>query len=356
MRIFVTGAVGFIGFHLCRRLLDDGHVVDGYDGLTLFYDQGLKAGRRALLDGRNGFRLHVGMLEDEAALAAALAISAPEVVIHLAAQAGVRYSLKDPRAYVQSNIVGTFNLLEALRAKSPRHLLLASTSSLYGMSKHIPFVEHQQTDQPLTLYAASKKATEVMAHANAHLWHVPTTIVRFFTVYGPWGRPDMAPLKFVDAIEAGRPIDVYNNGNMKRDFTYIDDLVECIVRLIDCVPQPGEGATDEPALSPIAPFRIVNIGRGEPVDLLDFIKEIERKLGKRALRNYLPMQKGDLPVTFANCDLLKRLTGYRPQTSTRDGIAALVDWYRAYPSLDYAGIESAERPNVSRVNPSGHLR
>jgi UDP-glucuronate 4-epimerase len=269
------------------------------------------------------------MLEDMAGLASAVSVSAPDLVIHLAAQAGVRYSLENPRAYVQSNIVGTFNLLEVLREKPPRHLLMASTSSLYGVSKHIPLVEHQQTDQPLTLYAASKKATEVMAHAHAHLWGLPITMFRFFTVYGPWGRPDMAPLKFVEAIEAGRPIDIYNNGDMKRDFTYIDDLVESIVRLIDCVPQPArEDASDEPALSPIAPFRIVNIGRGEPVNLLDFIEEIERKLGKRAIRNYLPMQKGDVPVTFADCDLLERLTGYRPRTSVRDGIRALVDWYK----------------------------
>jgi UDP-glucuronate 4-epimerase len=279
--------------------------------------------------------LHVALLEDVAGVAAALAVSAPDVVIHLAAQAGVRYSLENPRAYIQSNIVGTFNLLEALREKPPRHLLIASTSSLYGVSKHIPFVEHQQTDQPLTLYAASKKATEVIAHAHAHLWSMPITMLRFFTVYGPWGRPDMAPLKFVEAIKASRPVDIYNNGDMKRDFTYIDDLVESIVRLIDCVPQPAaESVTDEPALSPIAPFRIVNIGRGQPVDLLDFIEEIERKLGKRAIRNYLPMQKGDVPVTFANCDLLERLTGYRPQTSLPVGVGALVDWYEGLSSPD----------------------
>ncbi|MEA2840520.1 MAG: UDP-glucuronate 4-epimerase [Methylobacteriaceae bacterium] len=336
MRIFVTGAAGFIGFHLCRRLLDDGHVVDGYDGLTPFYDQGLKAGRRALLEGRNSFRLHVGMLEDEAALAAALATAEPDVVIHLAAQAGVRYSLENPRAYVQSNIIGTFNLMEALRETPPRHLLIASTSSLYGASKDIPFVEHQHTSHPLTLYAASKKATEVMAHAQAHLWNVPITIFRFFTVYGPWGRPDMAPLKFIDAIEAGRPIDIYNNGDMKRDFTYIDDLVEAVIRLIDCIPVQAPDNPDEPALSPVAPFRIVNIGRGEPVHLLDLIGEIERKLGKPAIRNYLPMQKGDVPITFADCHLLERLTGYRPQTGIREGVGALVDWYRAHGPLQPA--------------------
>jgi UDP-glucuronate 4-epimerase len=334
MRVFVTGAAGFIGFHLCRRLLDDGHAVDGYDALTPFYDQGLKGERRALLDGRNNFRLHVAMLEDDAALAEALAAARPDVVIHLAAQAGVRYSLENPRAYIQSNIVGTFNLLEALRESPPRHLLMASTSSLYGIGQHIPFVEHQHTDQPLTLYAASKKATEVMAHAQAHLWSIPTTAFRFFTVYGPWGRPDMAPLKFVDAIVAGRPIDIYNHGDMKRDFTYIDDLVESILRLIDCIPLPAEAdATDEPALSPVAPFRVVNIGRGEPVNLLDFIDAIEAKLGKRAIRNYLAMQKGDVPVTFADCHLLERLTGYRPQTGVREGVGALVDWYRAHGPL-----------------------
>jgi len=337
MRIFVTGAAGFIGFHLCRRLLDEGHVVDGFDGLTRFYDQGLKAERRALLEARNGFRLHVGMLENEGALAAALAAAKPEVVIHLAAQAGVRYSLESPRAYVGSNIVGTFNLLEALRENPPGHLLIASTSSLYGAGRHIPFVEHQHTDQPLTLYAASKKATEVMAHAHAHLWRLPTTVFRFFTVYGPWGRPDMAPLKFVNAIEAGQPIDIYNNGAMRRDFTYISDLVEAIVRLIQCVPRPAEeDVSDEPALSPVAPFRIVNIGRGAPVNLLDFIDEIEHQLGKRAIRNYLPMQKGDVPVTFADCHLLERLTGYRPQTGIQEGVAALVDWYRSHGPLQPA--------------------
>jgi UDP-glucuronate 4-epimerase len=334
MRIFVTGAAGFIGFHLCRRLLDDGHVVDGFDGLTPFYDHGLKAERRALLEARNGFRLHVAMLDHEGALAAALAAAKPEVVIHLAAQAGVRYSLENPRAYVQSNIVGTFNLLEALRENPPGHLLIASTSSLYGASRHVPFVEHQHTDQPLTIYAASKKATEVMAHAHAHLWRLPITAFRFFTVYGPWGRPDMAPLKFVNAIEAGRTIDIYNNGDMRRDFTYISDLVEAIVRLIDCVPGPAEeDASDEPALSPVAPFRIINIGHGAPVNLLDFIDEIERQLGKRAIRNYLPMQKGDVPVTFADCHLLERLTGYRPQTGIEEGVAALVDWYRSHGPL-----------------------
>jgi UDP-glucuronate 4-epimerase len=337
MRIFVTGAAGFIGFHLCRRLLDDGHVVDGFDGLTAFYDQGLKAERRALLEARNGFRLHVAMLEDEPALAAALAAAKPEIVVHLAAQAGVRYSLENPRAYVQSNIIGTFNLLEASRESPPRHMLIASTSSVYGASRHIPFVEHQHTDQPLTLYAASKKATEVMAHAHAHLWGLPVTAFRFFSVYGPWGRPDMAPLKFVNAIEAGHTIDIYNNGDMRRDFTYISDLVEAIVRLIDCVPRPAdEEASGEPALSPVAPFRIVNIGRGAPVNLLDFIDELERQLGKPAIRNYLPMQKGDVPATFADCHLLERLTGYRPRTSLREGIGALVDWYRAHGPLQPA--------------------
>jgi UDP-glucuronate 4-epimerase len=345
MRIFVTGAAGFIGFHICQRLLADGHVVDGYDGLTPFYDRGLKAGRLARLEGRNNFRLHVAMLEDEVALAAALAASEPEVVIHLAAQAGVRYSLENPRAYVQSNIVGTFNLMEALRGKPPGHLLIASTSSLYGVSRQVPFVESQRTDEPLTLYAASKKATEVMAHAHAHLWNMPITAFRFFTVYGPWGRPDMAPLKFIDAIETGRSIEIYNNGEMERDFTYIDDLVESIVRLMHCAPASVDSRSDEPGSSPVAPFRIVNIGRGEPVNLLDFIEEIERRLGKRAVRNYLPMQKGDVPVTYADCDLLERLTGYRPTTRVRAGIGALVDWYLAHGPLE------VEADSNLQVNP-----
>jgi UDP-glucuronate 4-epimerase len=329
MRVFVTGSAGFIGFHLCRRLLDAGHIVDGYDGLTPYYDVALKRDRLALLERTNNFRNHIGMLEDMPTLTAAYEAAQPDVVVHLAAQAGVRYSLENPRAYIDSNLVGFFNLIECARVMPPRHLLCASTSSVYGQRRDTPFTEDQRTDFPITLYAATKKANEVMAHAYAHLWSLPTTMFRFFTVYGPWGRPDMAPLKFVEAIEQGRPIDIYNHGDMSRDFTFVDDLVEGIVRLADIIPVIG-AETDDPSLSPVAPFRIVNIGRGAPTPLLDFIDSIERKLGRKAQRNMMPMQKGDVPVTFADGALLYRLTGYRPSTGIDEGVGALVDWYRSH--------------------------
>ncbi|PWB82398.1 MAG: UDP-glucuronate 5-epimerase [Methylocystaceae bacterium] len=327
MRVFVTGTAGFIGFHLAARLLELGHYVDGFDGLTPYYDVKLKEARHALLQRSNGFRAHIALLEDMDALTRAVETAAPDVIVHLAAQAGVRYSLENPRAYVDANLVGGFNILELARAHSVRHLLMASTSSVYGANPTVPFVESERADYPLTLYAASKKANEAMAHSYAHLWSIPTTMFRFFTVYGPWGRPDMALFKFVDAIENDRPIDIYNHGKMERDFTYIDDLVEAIMRLIDVAPALDAGDT---SVSPVAPFRIVNIGRGEPINLLAFVEAIERKLGKKAIRNYLDMQPGDVPRTFADSALLERLTGYRPQTSVEEGVSAFVDWYRAY--------------------------
>ncbi len=327
MRVFITGTAGFIGFHLARRLLAQGHTVDGYDGLTPYYDPRLKEARRDILLEHENYHDNIAMLEDMAALTDAAEQSAPDVIIHLAAQAGVRYSLENPRAYVESNLVGTFNVMEIARLLKPRHLLIASTSSVYGANPTVPFFEDDRTDHPLTLYAASKKAGEVMAHSYAHLWSIPTTLFRFFTVYGPWGRPDMAPLKFLDAIENGRAIDIYNHGNMSRDFTYVDDLVEAVVRLIDCVPQRDAG---DPSVSPVAPWRVVNIGGGAPVKLLDFIDTLERVVGKKAIRNYLDMQKGDVPRTFASADLLEKITGYRPQTPVEAGVTALVDWYRDY--------------------------
>ena len=330
MRYFVTGSAGFIGFHLCRRLLAEGHLVDGYDAMTPYYDPELKRCRLGVLSRTNGFRNTVGALEDVAQLERAYSESQPDIVVHLAAQAGVRYSLENPRAYIESNLVGTFNLLECTRVAPPRHLLMASTSSVYGASSDTPFYESNQSDRPITLYAATKKSTEVMAHSYSHLWRLPTTMFRFFTVYGPWGRPDMAPQKFLEAIEAGRPIDVYNNGEMQRDFTYIDDLVEAIVRLVDCPPVANAAVCDQDTVSPVAPYRVVNVGRGAPVQLMDFIAALERAAGKKAVRNYLPMQKGDVPITFANCNLLEALTGYRPLTPVETGIAALVHWFRAY--------------------------
>lgn len=329
MRVFITGTAGFIGFHLARRLLAAGHRVDGYDGMTPYYDIRLKETRRALLLQAEGYRDTIAMLEDMDALARAATQAAPDVVVHLAAQAGVRYSLKNPRAYISSNLVGTFNVMEIARQLQPRHLLIASTSSVYGASPTVPFHESDRADNPLTLYAATKKANEAMAHSYSHLWSIPTTMFRFFTVYGPWGRPDMAPIRFVDAIENDRAIDIYNHGDMSRDFTYVDDLVEGVTRLMDRI--PARDSADD-SVSPVAPYRIVNIGRGEPVRLLDFIETIEKALGKKAKRNYLDMQKGDVPRTFASADLLERLTGYRPRTSLEDGVRELVDWYRDYRS------------------------
>lgn len=327
MRFFVTGTAGFIGFHLAQRLLELGHRVVGYDGMTSYYDVRLKEARHAILARSEQFHAFVAQLEDMDSLTRAVEAAEPEVIVHLAAQAGVRYSIENPRAYVDANLIGAFNILELARVTKPRHLLMASTSSVYGANAHVPFVESERADHPLTLYAATKKANEAMAHSYAHLWSLPTTLFRFFTVYGPWGRPDMAPFKFVDSIEKGKPIDVYNHGRMERDFTYVADLVEAIVRLVDCIPQIDAA---DPSVSPAAPHRIVNIGRGAPVHLMDFIAAIERATGKTAVRNYLEMQPGDMQRTFADASVLERLTGYRPQTSVEEGVAALVEWHRSY--------------------------
>jgi len=332
MRVFITGSAGFIGFHLARRLLDSGHLVAGYDGMTPYYDVSLKRKRHAILARSNGFRAHEALLEDKDALTRAVADCEPDVIVHLAAQAGVRYSLEHPETYASANLTGTFNLLEAAREAKPAHLLVASTSSVYGGNQKMPFRETDAADHPLTLYAATKKAGEAMSHSYAHLWELPTTCFRFFTVYGPWGRPDMALFKFVSAVERGAPIDVYGEGRMRRDFTYIDDLVEAIVRLIPVTPRKGEpvaveGAVD--SLSPVAPWRVVNIGGGQPVGLLPFIETIERCVGKPAIRNMLPMQKGDVVETFADASLLRTLTGYVPETTVEDGVRAFVEWYRS---------------------------
>jgi len=332
----VTGVAGFIGYHLARRLLADGWSVIGIDGMTDYYDVRLKQARLAQLrgaggEGANAFRFHEMMLEDAPRILEVFAQTRPDAVIHLAAQAGVRYSLENPRAYIDSNLTGTFNVMEGVRETQPAHFLAASTSSVYGANTLMPFAETHQTDHPITLYAATKKANETMLHAYAHLWNLRITAFRFFTVYGPWGRPDMALFKFVKAILEGAPIDVYGEGRMKRDFTYIDDLIESIVRLIDAPPVPGrpaEGVAD--SLSPAAPYRVVNIGGGQPVGLLSFIETIEKELGKPAIRNMLPMQKGDVRETVASADLLEALTGYRPATSVEEGVRAFVAWYRDY--------------------------
>ncbi|RBI83315.1 UDP-glucuronate 5-epimerase [Rhodosalinus halophilus] len=332
-RVFVTGTAGFIGFHLAKLLLAEGFRVHGFDGMTDYYDVRLKRRRHQMLMQSDGFAATEAMLEDREAFDAAVDGFAPDVIIHLAAQAGVRYSLENPHAYISANVVGTMNVLEAARRHRVRHLLMASTSSVYGANEEMPFTETQKADTQLTIYAATKKANESMGHSYAHLHDLPTTMFRFFTVYGPWGRPDLALFKFVDAMLEGRPIDIYNHGEMYRDFTYVDDLVRGIRLLIDAVPERPASPEDiapGDSLSPVAPFRIVNIGNSQKVRLLDFIDAIEAELGIPAKRNYMEMQPGDVPATWADATLLQSLTGYRPQTDIREGIGRFVAWFRDY--------------------------
>lgn len=332
-KVLVTGSAGFIGFHLSRHLLDEGFVVVGFDGLTDYYDVRLKERRHQMLLQNQHFSAHVGMLENFEALRTLALAEQPDVIVHLAAQAGVRYSLENPRAYLDANIVGTFNVLEIARELEVDHVLMASTSSVYGANEDMPFAEIQKADTPLTFYAATKKANEAMAHSYAHLWNLPTTMFRFFTVYGPWGRPDMALFKFTRGILEGTPIDIYNDGEMYRDFTFVTDLVRAIRLLIDAAPAKPmavERIAEGDSLSPAAPFRVVNIGNSDKVRLLDFVEAIEAECGREAVRNYLPMQKGDVPATWADASLLESLTGYRPETHIRDGVRAFVAWYRQH--------------------------
>ena len=331
--MFVTGTAGFVGFHLASLLLEEGLEVFGYDGMSDYYDVRLKQRRHQMLLQNPGFSCVEGQIEDQALLDRTIDAFAPDAIVHLAAQAGVRYSLENPRAYIDSNVIGTFNVMEAARRLGVAHLLMASTSSVYGANEDMPFFETEKADTQLTIYAATKKATESMGHSYAHLWNLPVTMFRFFTVYGPWGRPDMALFKFVDAILDGRPIDIYNHGEMYRDFTYVVDLVRAIRLLIDVPPvRPASAADVAPgdSLSPVAPFRVVNIGNGDKVRLLDFIEAIEAELGRPAIRNLLPMQMGDVPATWADASLLRGLTGYAPHTDFRDGIARFVAWFRDY--------------------------
>jgi len=333
MKFFVTGTAGFIGFHLARRLLADGHDVVGYDGLTDYYDPALKRARLAILEATQGFKGIEAMLEQKGRLEDAIALYAPDVIVHLAAQAGVRYSLENPGAYISANLIGTFNLLEAARLYRPRHLMIASTSSVYGGNQKVPFAEADRTDFPVSLYASTKKSVEAISHSYAHLFDIPTTVMRFFTVYGPWGRPDMALFRFVSAIEEGKPIAAYGQGAMRRDFTYIDDLIEAVARLTSVVPERGKplltsGITD--SLSPVAPWRVVNIGSGHPIALTDFIAVIEKTLRKTATNILMPMQAGDVADTFADPSLLEALTGYAPATELADGVRNFVDWFDDY--------------------------
>lgn len=332
-KVFITGTAGFIGFHLAKRFLDQGFHVAGYDAITDYYDVRLKERRHSILLQNPHFSCTIGRLEDMDLLHSTVKVVKPDVIVHLAAQAGVRYSLENPRSYIESNIVGTFNVMECAREFKIGHLLMASTSSVYGANEEMPFNEKEKADTQLTIYAATKKAMESMGHSYANLWDMPTTMFRFFTVYGPWGRPDMALFKFTKGIIDRTPIDIYNHGDMHRDFTYVEDLVKGISLLIDAVPPGIEDrgeVLENDSLSPVAPFRVVNIGNSDKVRLLDYIEAIEDELGQKAIRNYMDMQPGDVPATWADASLLKALTGYQPDTDVRDGVKKFVQWYQDY--------------------------
>ena len=329
----VTGSAGFIGYFVCKRLLEDGFRVVGLDAMTDYYDVSLKESRLAILARFEHFTAVRGYVEEPELLSSLFEEHRPDIVVHLAAQAGVRYSIENPRSYLDSNIVGTFELLEAARAYPPRHMLIASTSSAFGANTTMPYRETDKADHQMSFYAATKKATENMAHSYAHLYDLPITMFRFFTVYGPWGRPDMALFKFTKAIIEGTPIDVYNHGDMRRDFTYVDDLVEAIRLLIDTPPirpSPGADVASGDSLSPVAAWRVVNIGNSQAVQLTEFIEAIELAIGRTAERRLLSMQAGDVPATWADATLLTTLTGYTPRTQVREGVANFVAWYRSY--------------------------
>ncbi len=331
MPILVTGSAGFIGNFVALRLLERGEAVVGIDNLSPYYDVTLKKRRLDRLSAHRGFTGLQTDLADRAATAAAFAEHRPDTVVHLAAQAGVRYSLDHPHAYADSNLVGFVNVLEGCRAAGCRHLVYASTSSVYGTNRQLPFSVHQAADHPISLYAATKRANELMAHAYSDLFGMPVTGLRFFTVYGPWGRPDMALFKFTRAILAGEPIDVFNEGRMQRDFTYIDDIIDGILRCLDHVPAPVPDAPDDnPAISATAPFRLFNIGNSRPVDLMRYIELLETHLGRKAEMRMLPMQPGDVAATWADIDDLAATVGYRPSTPVEVGVARFVDWYKAY--------------------------
>lgn len=328
--VLITGTAGFIGFHAAKRWLDDGWRVVGVDSFSAYYDPKLKRDRAAILSSSPNYVEIEGKIETPGLLADAMALHKPQIVVHLAAQAGVRFSIEEPRTYVEANLQGTFELLEAARATPPEHLLLASTSSVYGANKTMPYAETHKVDAQMSFYAATKKANESMAHSYAHLYGLPVTMFRFFTVYGPWGRPDMALFKFVKAILNDDAIDVYNHGEMRRDFTYIDDLILSVQQLADAIPATGSPVSEADSLSPVAPFRVVNIGKAKPDSLGDFISEIEAALGQPAKKNMMEMQPGDVPATWSDTSLLKALTGHTPGTELSEGIPEFVSWYKQY--------------------------
>lgn len=343
MTVLITGAAGFIGYHLASLLLDEGMQVIGIDSHNDYYDPGLKAAREAQLLARQGYTGLRGRIEERGLLTDILAAHRPEIVVHLAAQAGVRHSIENPRAYIDANVLGLSELLEAARAYPPKHLLVASSSSVYGASPRTPSRETDRADWPLSLYAATKKAGEAMTHSYAHLFDLPITAMRFFTVYGPWGRPDMAPHLFTSALMTGRPIPVFNNGQMQRDFTYVADVVEAIRALMDRAPRrpPGGEVAEGDSVSPVAPWRVVNVGCGTPVPLMTFINALEDATGRRALIQTMPMQAGDVTATLADTTLLRSLTGETPRTTLAAGTRAYVEWFsRYYAASGYA------RPNA----------
>jgi UDP-glucuronate 4-epimerase len=332
MRLLVTGAAGFIGFHLCMKLLEDGHEVAGIDNLNDYYDVTLKQARLAQLKDHERCTFFKVSLEDKENVLSIFKSEDFDCVINLAAQAGVRYSLINPYAYIDSNIYGFLNILEGCRHRVVKHLVFASSSSVYGLNTTMPFSVRDNVDHPVSLYGATKKANELMAHTYSHLYHIPTTGLRFFTVYGPWGRPDMAYFLFTKAILEGKPIDVFNFGKMERDFTYIDDIVEGVVKIIQRIPEPNsqwEGDQPDPSTS-CAPYKLYNIGNNNPVSLLRFIEVLEANLRKKAEKKYLPMQDGDVPSTYADVDDLVKDVGFKPSTSIEEGIKKFVEWYAQY--------------------------
>jgi len=335
MKIFITGSSGFIGFHLSKKLLEKGYSIHGFDSMNKYYDVKIKKARLKILKKYKKFSFTKNKLENKKILTDSILRFKPTIIIHLAAQAGVRYSIENPKVYMDSNITGTYNIIELAKKINIKHLLIASSSSVYGANKKLPFTEIDKTDTQLSIYAATKKSTESIAHSYSNIWRVPITMLRFFTVYGPWGRPDMALFKFTKGIINKKKIDIYNNGKMYRDFTFIDDIVNGITALINKAPNLNQlGKIRNDSLSPVAPFRILNIGNTKKVFLLDFINELEKQLGKKAIRNYMKMQKGDVKITVSNTSLLRKITNYNPKTNYKTGIKKFLEWYLFYYKIN----------------------
>ena len=335
MKIFVTGSSGFIGFHLSKKLLEKGHTVHGFDSMNKYYDVKIKKARLKILKKYKKFFFTKNKLENKKILNHTILKFKPTIIIHLAAQAGVRYSIENPKAYMDSNIIGTYNIIELSKKINIKHLLIASSSSVYGANKKLPFTEVDKTETQLSIYASTKKSTESIAHSYSNIWKTPITMLRFFTVYGPWGRPDMALFKFTKGIINKKKIDIYNNGRMYRDFTYIDDIVNGITGLINKPPNLNQlGKIKNDSLSPVAPFRIINIGNTKKVFLLDFINELEKQLGKKAKRNYMSMQMGDVKITVSNTKLIRKITNYNPKTNYKTGIKKFLEWYLFYYKIN----------------------